>query len=264
LQSIGLNSKNFIVINAILLLVSWTYLQNNGAYGHANPVSYFPSSNSSISKESPPEKVTILFSERPEPKVSYIHVTNSKNERVDNNDYKVTGQNGREVTVTLDKTKLSDGVHTVSWLTLSRDDGHITKGTYVFNIQSPEKQQLEAGSISTGQQNILEQARVDNVNMTLGIAPLQVGQNIFNVTLTNQSGNPATNVVDVILSFTNKEVGLGPIVANLNNTGEGRFAANGSYISQPGKWEIKVTAQRSGAYDLNHTFKIPVNATTST
>jgi methionine-rich copper-binding protein CopC len=206
-STIGLNSKNIIVIIAILLLITWTYLQNNGAYGHANPVSYSPSSNSSISGESPPEKVTILSSERPAPKVSYIHVTNSKNERVDNNDYKVTGQNDREVTVTLDKTKLSDGVYTISWLTLSRDDGHITKGTYVFNIQSPEKQQLEVGSISTG---------------------------------------------------------LGPIVANLNKTGEGRFAANGSYISQPGEWEIKVTAQRSGAYDLNHTFKIPVNAITST
>jgi methionine-rich copper-binding protein CopC len=81
-----------------------------------------------------------LFSERPEPKVSYIHITNSKNERVDNNDFKTTGKNGRWATVSLDKNKLSDGVYSVSWLVMSRDDGIITKGTYLFIIQ-PQRQQ---------------------------------------------------------------------------------------------------------------------------
>ena len=116
------------------------------AYGHANPVSYSPSANAVIPSQqqddkSLPDKVVILFSERPEPKVSYIHVTNSNNERVDNNDFKITGKNDREATVTLDKSKLSNGVYSVSWLVLSRDDGHITKGTYVFSIQPPQQEQ---------------------------------------------------------------------------------------------------------------------------
>lgn len=255
---------SFFIIFATIVSLSST------AYGHANPVSYSPPANAVINMQqqqskSLPDKVVILFSERPEPKVSYIHVTNSKNERVDNNNFKITGQNDREATVTLDKSKLSEGVYSVSWLVLSRDDGHISKGTYVFNIQSPRQQQLHE-IISTGQQrndnsNIFsEHTIVDNVNLTLKITPFNIGQNTFNVTLTDQSGTFLNNIRNVILSFTNQEVGIGPIVANLNKTAEGKFAAQGSYLSQAGNWEIKVTAQRSGAYDLNHTFEALVKA----
>jgi hypothetical protein len=186
--------------------------------------------------------------------------------RVDNNDFKITGKNDREATVTLYKSKLSEGVYSVSWLVLSRDDGHITKGTYVFNIQSTQQQsQQQQEIISTGQQkndnmNIFSQhAIVDNVNLTLKITPFNVGQNTFNVTITDQSGIFATNIRNVILSFTNQEARLGPIVANLNKTAEGKFAAQGSYLSQPGNWDIKITAQRIGAYDLNHTFEVSSN-----
>ena len=254
---------SFLVV--IIIVATTVTFYSSPAYGHANPVSYSPSANAVIisqqqENESLPDKVVILFSERPEPKVSYIHVTNSKNERVDNNDFKITGKNDREATVTLDTSKLSNGVYTVSWLVLSRDDGHITKGSYVFNIQSIQQQQSsQQGMILTGQQNngniFSESSTVDNVNVTLKITPFYVGQNTFNVTLTDQSGTFPTNIRNVILSFTNQDVGIGPIVATLNKTGEGKFAAQGNYLSQPGKWDIKVTAQRSGAYDLNHTFE---------
>lgn len=254
---------SFLVV--IIIVATTVSFYSSPAYGHANPVSYSPSANAVIisqqqENESLPDKVVILFSERPEPKVSYIHVTNSKNERVDNNDFKITGKNDREATVTLDTSKLSNGVYTVSWLVLSRDDGHITKGSYVFNIQSLQQQQSsQQGMILTGQQNngniFSESSTVDNVNVTLKITPFYVGQNTFNVTLTDQSGTFPTNIRNVILSFTNQDVGIGPIVATLNKTGEGKFAAQGNYLSQPGNWDIKVTAQRSGAYDLNHTFE---------
>jgi methionine-rich copper-binding protein CopC len=104
------------------------FFYDNSTYGHASPVSYSPAINSIINQPSRslPTKVETSFSERPEPKVSYIHVTDSENERINNNDdFQITGQNDREVAVTLDKTKLLNGVYTVSWLVLSRDyDGH--------------------------------------------------------------------------------------------------------------------------------------------
>jgi methionine-rich copper-binding protein CopC/nitrogen fixation protein FixH len=260
-------NKNTISILFLTALVAGlsacgTSYEINNAYGHANPVSYSPSANSVITNnenELLPEKVVILFSERPEPKVSYMHVTNSKNEMIDNNDFKITGQNDRQATVTLDKNKLSDGVYSVSWLVLSRDDGHISKGSYIFRIQSPQQQSQQIGASAQQNNNnnsfFVEQALVDTINMTLKITPFQVGENNFNVTLTDESGKFPSNVNNVILAFTNQQVGLGPIVANLNKTGDGRFVADGSYLSQEGKWEIKVTAQRSGAYDLNHTFE---------
>jgi methionine-rich copper-binding protein CopC len=262
----------------IIIIATAVSFYSIPTYGHANPVSYSPSANAVIDSQQQellPNKVVILFSERPEPKVSYIHVTNSKNERVDNNDFKITGKNDREATVTVDKNKLSNGVYSVSWLVLSRDDGHITKGTYVFSIQPPPQQQSsqQQGIISTSQQAIgngsvfSEHSIIENANLTLKIVPFNVGQNTFNVTITDQSGTFLSNIRNVILSFTNQDADIGPIVATLNKTGEGKFVAQGSYLTQPGNWEIKATAQRSGAYDLNHTFdarvKAPVTNNTS-
>ena len=250
-----------LVIATNLLFYCNDY-NTNYAYGHANPVSYSPSANSVINSgqdESLPDNVSILFSERPEPKVSYIHVTNSKNERVDNNDFKIIGQNDREASVTLDKNKIIDGVYSISWLVLSRDDGHISKGSYVFRVQSPQEQQSQQMGASAQRANInnnslVEQATVDNVNITLKVTPFYLGENSFNVTFTEKSGEFSPNINNVILAFTNPQAGLGPIVATLNKTGEGKFAAQGSYLSQLGNWEIRITAQRSGGYDLNHTF----------
>src|SRR3954453_17690303 len=136
---------SFIVSTFVSYFISLTMVQNNNddseynghlVYGHALPTTYNPEPNSIINKnQTIPSKITISFSERPDPKVSSIEVLNSHNKRVNNNDFKITGQkNNREATVTLDKNTLSDGVYTVSWLTMSLDDGHIAKGSYVFGI----------------------------------------------------------------------------------------------------------------------------------
>ena len=81
-----------------------------------------------------PANVTIIFSERPDPKVSYIHITDSEGNRIDDGDFEITGENDRQATVLLDKNKVNDGVYSISWLTLSKDDGHISKGTYVVGV----------------------------------------------------------------------------------------------------------------------------------
>src|SRR3954465_6391921 len=136
---------SFITYTFVSYFTSLSTVQNSNddnkynshlVYGHALPTTYNPEPNSIINKnQTIPSKITISFSERPDPKVSSIEVLNSHNQRVDNNDFKITGQqNNREATVTLDKNKLSDGVYTVSWLTMSLDDGHIAKGSYVFGI----------------------------------------------------------------------------------------------------------------------------------
>jgi copper transport protein len=105
------------------------------AYGHAIPSTYSIEPNSILNRESAPSQLVISFSERPDPEISYIHVVNSENGRIDNNDFTITGLNGRQATVTLDKTRLEeDGVYTVSWRVMSLDDGHIAQGSYVFGV----------------------------------------------------------------------------------------------------------------------------------
>jgi methionine-rich copper-binding protein CopC len=253
--------KNLLLLcHAIITLFLGTVIVSssfaNNVYGHATPVSYSPSANSVLTQNgSLPTKVVILFSERPEPKVSYIHVTDSKNNRIDNNDYAITGQNDREATVTLDNNKLTPGVYTVSWLVLSRDDGHITKGSYVFTINSAQAAQ----TISSNQNNntFSDQVIVDNVNLQYKITPFYAGtSNSFNVTLTDASGKPSTNIKNVIMQFNNNQAGIGPVVANLNKLENGLYGIEGGYLSQPGEWDIKIIVQRNEAYDLNHSFRV--------
>ncbi|MGB8936886.1 MAG: copper resistance protein CopC, partial [Candidatus Nitrosopolaris sp.] len=105
------------------------------AYAHSLPVTETPAANSIVPKGAAlPSKLTIDFSERPSPTVSSIEVLNSKNEPVNNGDFKIIGDGGREAMTTLNTKKLTDGVYTVSWETQSLDDGHIAKGSYVFGI----------------------------------------------------------------------------------------------------------------------------------
>ena len=107
----------------------------NYAYAHSLPVTETPAPNSIVPKgTSLPSKVTIDFSERPSPTVSTIQVLNSKNEPVNNGDFKIIGDHDREAMTTLDTKKLTDGVYTVSWETQSLDDGHIARGSYVFGV----------------------------------------------------------------------------------------------------------------------------------
>jgi copper transport protein len=104
-------------------------------YGHAIPDTYSLEPNSVIEKQvSFPTNIYIIFSERPDPKISYIHVADSAGQRIDNDDFNIIGQNGRQAAVTLDTSLIRDGVYSISWQALSLDDGHVAKGTYVVGV----------------------------------------------------------------------------------------------------------------------------------
>ena len=127
---------NVTTIFFAILVVSLFYSSNlTMVRGHAIPDRYTLEPNSLLeSSESFPSRISILFSERPDPNVSYIHITNSEGKRVDNNDFKITGEDGREATVTVNKNLVREGIYSLSWSTLSIDDGHVARGTYVVGV----------------------------------------------------------------------------------------------------------------------------------
>ncbi|HEY7078155.1 MAG TPA: CopD family protein [Nitrososphaeraceae archaeon] len=132
-------SQSSITLSISLIVVTLllcTFISTaNYAYAHSLPVTETPASNSIIKKGSPlSSKVTIDFSERPDPNVSTIQVLNSKNERIDDGKFVIIGDHDREAQTGLNPKKLTDGVYTVSWMTQSADDGHIARGSYVFGI----------------------------------------------------------------------------------------------------------------------------------
>jgi methionine-rich copper-binding protein CopC len=248
-----------ILISLVMMMLPIGNLIPQNVYSHANPISYTPRSNSIVGENGIlPEKAVIVFSERPEPKASYIHVTNSDNERVDKNDYGVNSNNPRESSISIDTTKLKPGIYTVSWFALSRDDGHITKGSYVFTVPKASNSPETGGRVMTNN-DFVNSTIINNVNVTFRISPFYSGiNNNFTVSLSDSDGKAPTNVKTVFLIFSNKQAGLGPISAELTKAGEGLYNGSGGYLSQPGEWEVKMTVQRNEAYDLNHSFTFDI------
>ena len=130
-------SFSFVIISfaIVFLYVIGTSLPFLSVYGHPSPVSYEPRPNQIIySTQTLPDKVTITFTESlASGATSSLKVIGSNNERIDNNDLKVL-DSGKALSISLDKSKVIPGVYTVNWLVLSKDDGHITKGSYVFSF----------------------------------------------------------------------------------------------------------------------------------
>jgi methionine-rich copper-binding protein CopC len=243
---------------AIMILLIGNLIPQN-VYSHANPTSYTPQSNSVVGENGTlPEKVVISYTERPEQKASYIRVTNSENERVDKNDYGVSSNNPRESSISMDTSKLETGIYTVSWLALSMDDGHITKGSYVFTVSTGSNGTASDIEDVTGN-NFTDSAIIDNVNLTYEISPFYSGiNNNFTITLSDSDGKAPANIKTVFLIFSNKQAGLGPTSAELAKVGEGEYSGSGGYLSQPGEWEVKTMVQRTEAYDLNHGFNFNI------
>ncbi|MDF0681892.1 MAG: copper resistance protein CopC [Candidatus Nitrosocosmicus sp.] len=248
-----------ITVFAVLFIMgnSLSLLQ---VYGHASPITYDPSPNETIDAiQSVPDKVTISFTESPEPRASSIKVLNSNNERIDKNDLQVLDAQ-KSLSISLDKSKVVPGTYTINWIVLSKADGHITKGSYVFSvadgsIQNQQNQQNSTEISSGYSKNV---TTTDNVILTFEISPNKAGQNTFNLSATHTNGTAVENIKNVFLEFNNPTKNLGPIVDTMDKINSGKYSSIGNYLSQNGTWEIKVTVQRIGDYDINQQFDVKV------
>ena len=249
----------FIVFFALLYVVG-TGMSFLPVYGHANPVTYDPSPNKVFdSSQSLPDKVTITFSEKPEVKASSIKVLNSNNERIDNNDLKITDSD-RTLSVSIDKSKITQGIYTVNWAALSKDDGHITRGSYVFSFDNKNTQQAQNSQIMSNANSSTSYSKnfttADNIVLKFNMIPFSVGQNNFTLGISHVNGTAVENIRNVFLEFNNPEKNLGPIAETMDKVGAGNYSKSGSFISQEGNWQIKITVQRIGEYDINQKLDI--------
>ncbi|HEY7109595.1 MAG TPA: CopD family protein [Nitrososphaeraceae archaeon] len=130
-----MKASAFLFFALVLLVITYFLGTFGSGNGHSVPDTYSLGPNSLLQNTKEfPSNITIIFSERPDPKVSYIHVTDSAGNRIDDGTLRITGVNERQATVLVDKDKVANGVYSISWLTLSMDDGHIAKGTYVVGV----------------------------------------------------------------------------------------------------------------------------------
>lgn len=78
--------------------------------------------------------MTLSFIDSPEPRVNSIKILNSNNERIDENDLQVL-EAEKSLSISLDKSKVVPGTFTTYWLVLSKNDGHLSKGSYGFSVK---------------------------------------------------------------------------------------------------------------------------------
>ena len=185
---------------------------------------------------------------------------NSKNERIGNTDLRASNSD-KSLSVTLDSSKVIPGVYTVNWLVISKDDLHITKGSYVFSVEdnSSKTKQPSEQNISNMSPNYSKNLpTTDNLVLNFNIAPFKTGSNTFNLDIYYVNNTAIENIRNVFLELNNFDKNLGSLVDTMKKVGLGNYSSIGIYLSQEGKWEIKITVQRIGEYDINQRINVDV------
>ncbi len=117
----------FLLAGLILTIFAFP----NYVYAHATPVLYEPENESVIEKV--PGQIKIHYSERVDLEASSLEVFGPDGSRVDKNNASVDPNDPRLFLISIDTSK-GDGTYTVSWKVLSRDDGHFSKGAFIFSV----------------------------------------------------------------------------------------------------------------------------------
>jgi len=94
------------------------------------------------------------------------------------------------------------------------------------------------------------------LNVTLTLEPALVGQNRFDVYLTDVNGRPIANASQVSLRFTFLGQSLGTASADAASLGDGHYRVDGGYLSLVGPWQIEVAIRRPDAFDAFSAFRV--------
>jgi copper transport protein len=113
------------------------------ADAHALVSSSTPADGANL--ETAPTQVSITFTERPDPRLSAIHVLDVGGRRLESGGVQVVS--GDPSTLTVPLSSLPNGVYTVTWSTVSAVDGHRAGGFFAFGVgASPTGSSPPAGA----------------------------------------------------------------------------------------------------------------------
>jgi methionine-rich copper-binding protein CopC len=111
----------------------WLVVVGAPAGAHALLRESDPAAGSSLDQG--PRQVVLTFTERPEPGLSSIQVLDTGGRPVQRGDAAPVQGNPLRFAVGLGD--LADGTYTVSWRVVSKDDGHVTAGSFAFGVGVP-------------------------------------------------------------------------------------------------------------------------------
>jgi len=113
-----------------VLVGVWLVVAGGPAGAHALLRESDPAAGSSLEKA--PDRVVLTFTERPEEGLSGIQVLDTGGKPVQRGESAPVS--GAPLRLAVGLGDLADGTYTVSWRVVSKDDGHVTAGSFAFGI----------------------------------------------------------------------------------------------------------------------------------
>jgi copper transport protein len=114
----------------VLLAGLWLLASGTAAPAHAVLRTSDPADGASLDRA--PRQVTLTFTERPEPRLSTVQVLDADGRPVQAG--KAGPVAGQPFQLQVGLGALGDGTYTVAWRTVSRDDGHVSGGSFAFGV----------------------------------------------------------------------------------------------------------------------------------
>jgi copper transport protein len=96
----------------------------------------------------------------------------------------------------------------------------------------------------------------DDIDVSLAIEPALVGQNSFDVLLTDSAGSPIPDASEVSLRYTFLGQSIGADEGLAVSSDDGHYRLDGSYISLIGTWQVEIAIRRPGAFDAFAPFRL--------
>jgi copper transport protein len=132
---------------AAVLAGLWLVAAGGPAGAHALLRDSDPAAGASLDKA--PRRVVLDFTERPEQGLSTIQVLDTSGRQVQRGP--AAPVPGEPLQLAVDLGDLPEGTYTVSWRAVSRDDGHLSAGSFAFGVgvtpgASPQTQTASQGS----------------------------------------------------------------------------------------------------------------------
>jgi copper transport protein len=118
------------LVVVVLLAGLWLLASGTAAPAHAVLRSSDPADGASVDRA--PRQVTLTFTERPEPRLSTVQVLDADGRPVQAG--KAAPVAGQPFQLQVPLGALPEGTYTVAWRTVSRDDGHVSGGSFAFGV----------------------------------------------------------------------------------------------------------------------------------
>jgi copper transport protein len=110
-------------------------------------------------------------------------------------------------------------------------------------------------------QGIAETAELGDVDMTLRIAPAQIGDNEFAVDVRDRRPGADAAPTKVLLRFDMIGMQMGQLQTEAKQAGTPtieRYTARGNYTNMGGRWHVEVILRRAGFDDVRHTYEVDI------